>query len=106
MDARYADILAIEQVKAPIAIESAVSCLANSLTRKVKIGKSDISGHDQFSSIRNRVRSLSAIHLGGLPRPVQVAPVSGSRYLGLMGDFTCDTAIRRSVPKMSDGVIW
>ena len=42
-------------------------------------------------AITKGVRSLPAIHWGGLPRPDQVAPVSGSRYfastffLGLLG---------------------
>ena len=33
-------------------------------------------------AIANALRSLPSIQRGGLPRPVQVTPVAGSRYLG------------------------
>ena len=39
-------------------------------------------GGSEVDQIANSSRSLPSIHFGGLPRPVQVAPVAGSRYLG------------------------
>lgn len=44
--------------------------------------------------IKNGPRSLPEIHAGGLPRPDQVVPVAGSRYLGSTFARGLRTAVR------------
>lgn len=57
------------------------------------------------SEIRNRLRFFaSAIQCGAFPRPLQVAPVFGSRYFGAIGARALGAAARRR-PKSWSGVM-